>query len=312
MDHRGLRRPEGRSDRRRRLSARGLHPRAARLRFENRKALRRGGRADRADPRRALPLWRAGERPRRHRRDPPAGGRGRGARRLSRLCRGARRRRFHYGPEPVLRQGDDRRQGPRRTVGRPAGRGLDAAARSQADRRRRRVRRPHGRAHPDAAGAGQRRRGRGEAGLRRFDRRRRSGDVRGDRRRPRRDPRRPQGRGLVALSDHQRLSVVQQRRTLELRAGQVVEAGGERRHRHRRRRAGEVSGAGRLGRPPARHQDARRRGDERRIRRRLVGNGERRHARQRRRHPRQDGLRPGRRRRSCASPRPQPARRRSR
>ena len=57
----------------------------------------------------------------------------------------------------------------------------------------------------------------------------------------------------------------------------------------------KFAGAGRVGRPPARHQDARRRGDERRIRRRLVGNGERRHARQRRRHPRQDGLRPGRR-----------------
>ena len=295
MDHRGLRRPEGRSDRRGRLFARGLHPRAARFHPEGRETLHRPGRAGRAHARRALPLWRAGERPRRHRGDPPAGGRGRGARRLSRLCRGPRRRRLHHRREPVPGQGDDGWQGPRRAVGRSAGRDHHPSARGEADRRRRRARRPYGRAHPDAAGASEGGRGRGEAGLRLLDRRRRAGDVRGDRGRARRDPRRPQGRGLVALSGDQRLSVVQQRRTLELRAGQVVEAGGERRHRHRRRRAGEVCGARQLGRAQARHQDARRRGDERRVRRRLVGNGERRHARQRRRHPRQDGLRAGRR-----------------
>ena len=47
------------------------------------KAVHRARRADRALARRALPLRRAGERPRRHRRDPPAGGRGRRARRAS-------------------------------------------------------------------------------------------------------------------------------------------------------------------------------------------------------------------------------------
>ena len=128
-----------------------------------------------------------------------------------------------------------------------------------------------------------------------FDRRRRPGDLRGDRRRPRRLAGRAQRGGMVALSGDQRLSVVQRRRPLELRAGQVVEAGGERDDRHRRRRAGQVLGAGRLGRAPARRQDARRRGDELRVRRRLVGDGERRRARQRRRDAGQDELRPGRR-----------------
>ena len=51
----------------------------------------------------------------------------------------------------------------------------------------------------------------------------------------------------------------------------------------------------RLGRASARHQDAGRRGDERHLRRRLVGHGERRHARQCRRDARQDELCAGRR-----------------
>ncbi len=72
-------------------------------------------------------------------------------------------------------------------------------------------------------------------------------DLRGDRRRPRRRARRAQGGGMVALSGDQRLSMVQRRRPLEFRAGQVVEAGRERRDRHRRRRAGEVLGAGSAG-----------------------------------------------------------------
>ena len=100
--------------------------------------------------------------------------------------------------------------------------------------------------------------------------------------------------GMVALPGHQRLSVVQRRRPLELRAGQVVEAHRQRRDRHRRRRAGQVLEPRRLGRASARRQDARRRGDERHLRRRLVGDGERRYARQCRRDARQDELRGGR------------------
>ena len=89
----------------------------------------------------------------------------------------------------------------------------------------------------------------------------------------------------------QRLSMVQRRRPLELRAGEVVEAHRQRDDRHRRRRAGQILERRRLGRASARHQDARRRGDERHLRRRLVGHGERRYARQCRRDARQDELR---------------------
>ena len=78
------------------------------------------GRAGRVLARREIPLRRARQRARRHRRDPPAGGRGRGARRLPRLCRRPRRRRIHRGREPVRRQGADRRQGPCRSLGRSA------------------------------------------------------------------------------------------------------------------------------------------------------------------------------------------------
>ncbi len=90
------------------------------------------------------------------------------------------------------RQGADRRQGPRRPVGRPARRDRDAAARGEAHRRRRRARRAHGRAHRDAAGAGEGRHGRGEEGLRQFDRRRAT------RRPSRRSPSRPTGRASRA------------------------------------------------------------------------------------------------------------------
>ncbi len=103
-------------------------------------------------------------------------------------------------------------------------------------------------------------------------------------------PHRTQRSGLVALSDHERLSVVQRRWPLELRAGQVLEALGQRDDRHRRRCANQVFRTRRLGRASPRHQDARRRGDKRRVRRGLVGNGQRRHARQRGRDARQDGL----------------------
>ncbi len=56
----------------------------------------------------------------------------------------------------------------------------------------------------------------------------------------------------------------------------------------------KISARVRLGRSPAQHQDAGRRGDERGLRRRLVGDGERRHPRQCRRDARQDELRAGR------------------
>ena len=89
--------------------------------------------------------------------------------------------------------------------------------------------------------------------------------------------------------------MVQRRRPLELRAGQIVEAHRDRHDRHRRRCAGQVLDADRLGRAPARGQDAGRRADELYVRRRLVGHGQRRHAGQRRRHSRQDELCAGRR-----------------
>ena len=153
------------------------------------KTFHRSRRAGRALARRALPLWRAGERARRHRRDPPAGGRGRGPCRLPRLCRGPRRRRVHHRREPVHRQGADRRQGPRGPLGRSAGSDRDPPARGEAHRRRRRARRPHGRAHRDAAGAGEGRHGRGQEGLRRV----RSAPA--TRRPSRRSPSRPTARG---------------------------------------------------------------------------------------------------------------------
>ncbi len=247
MAHRGLCRSEGRSDRRGRVPARGLHPRAARFLPSARSAGHHARRAGRALARRALPLRRAGDRPRRHRGDPRAGRRRRSARGLPRLCRGPRRRRLHHRRDPVHGQGDDRRQGSRRAVRRPAGGDVDATAGGEADRRRRRTRRADGRAHRHAAHPGERRRGRRQEDFRRVDFRRGSGDVRGDRGRAGRRARRAQGRGMVALPGDQRLSVVQRRRTLELRAGQVVEARRERRRRHRRRRACENLGARRAG-----------------------------------------------------------------
>ncbi len=67
--------PKAPGDRPRRIPARRLCARAARLRAEDRQAGGDAGRADRRFARRALPLWRARRRPRRDRRDPPAGGR---------------------------------------------------------------------------------------------------------------------------------------------------------------------------------------------------------------------------------------------
>jgi Bacterial Alpha-2-macroglobulin MG10 domain len=99
-----------------------------------------------------------------------------------------------------------------------------------------------------------------------------------------------QGRVLIALSGDQRLSVVQRRWPLELRARQVVEAYRERHDRRRRRRARQVFRPRQLGRASPRAEDARRRTDERRLRRRLVRNGGRRHPRQCGRDPRQDEL----------------------
>ena len=84
---------------------------------------------------------------------------------------------------------------------------------------------------------------------------------------------------LVALPDQRRLPMVQYRRALELRAGQVVQAPRRRIDRHRSAGAGEVQRAGRLGPPPPRPQIRRRRGDEHQLRRRLVGNRRPRHAR---------------------------------
>ena len=80
--------------------------------------------------------------------------------------------------------------------------------------------------------------------------------LRGDRRRARRRAHRAQGRRLVALQDQQRLPMVQFRRALELRAGQVLQAHRRRDDRHRRRQAGQIRRPGRLGPPSARHQVA--------------------------------------------------------
>ena len=115
--------------------------------------LHRSRGAGRALARREVPLRRAGERARSDRSDPPAGGRRRRARRLSRLCRGARRRRFQHRRDSVHRQGRDRREGPRGSDSRSSRRRGGPSARSQAHRRRRRARRAHRRANPDAAGA---------------------------------------------------------------------------------------------------------------------------------------------------------------
>jgi len=95
---------------------------------------------------------------------------------------------------------------------------------------------------------------RGQGGFRRKPRRGRLGDVRGHRHRRRRRTHPAQGRRLVALQDRQRLSMVQHRRALELRAGQVLAShrGGNR--RHRRRRAGQDRRTGRLGPAPARSE----------------------------------------------------------
>ena len=171
----------------------------------------------------------------------------------------------------------------------------DAPASSETDRRRRRAGRTHGRAHARAARKREERDRRRQEGFRRLVERGRRRDLRGDRRRAGRLPHRAQRRGLVALPDHERLSVVQRRRPLEFRADQIVKTPRERHDRHRRRRARQVFRPCRLGRASVGHKDARRRGDERCVRRRLVGNGQRRHARQRGRDARQDGLRGGRR-----------------
>ena len=294
MDDRRLRRSQGTEHRPRRIPARGLCARAARFRAEDRQAGGDAGRADRRVARCALPLWRARRRPRRHRRDPPRGGGGLGARRLPRLCRRPDRRRVHRDREPVPRQDADRRQGPCRPLRRPARRRRRQAARSEDHRRRRRIRRPHGRTRDDAAGARQGRDDRRQEGLRRRPRPGRRRDVRGDRGRARRNAHRAQGGLLVALPDQRRLPMVQHRRTLELRAGQIVEAPRRRIDRHRPAGAGEVQRAGRLGPPPPRPQVRRRRRDEHQLRRRLVGDRRPRHARQRRRHARQGELRAGR------------------
>ena len=92
MVDRGLRRSEGRQHRPGRVPARGLHSRAARFHSASGEADHRSRRTGRVLARRAVSLWRAGERARRHRRDSAAGRRRRGARRLSRLCRRPRRR----------------------------------------------------------------------------------------------------------------------------------------------------------------------------------------------------------------------------
>ena len=244
MDDRGLRRPEGRLHRRGPVPARGLYSRAARFHPPGRKALHRSGRAGRVLARRALPLRRAGERARRHRRDPPAR-RSRAARSpaipalspaspttISPPSRASSPTRCRPTPRatPIFRI-----DLPEATATRPL------EAKLIVD-----VAEPGGRTVERTLTLPVRAKtahGRGEEGLRRFAQRRRYRDVRGDRRRPRRHPRRPQGRRVVALPGDQRLSMVQRRRPLELRAGQVVEAGGERNDRHRRRRAGQVLGA---------------------------------------------------------------------
>ena len=106
-----------------------------------------------------------------------------------------------------------------------------------------------------------------------------------------RHARRAQGRRMVALPAQQRLPMVQCRRPLELRAGQIVEA------RRRRRRStstadapAKISAQVGWGSHRLDIKSRRRRPDQHHLRRRLVGHGERRHARQCRRDARQGEL----------------------
>ena len=136
MDDRGLRRSQGRSDWRGRIPARRLYARAARLHAASGARFPLTGRADPILSRRALPVWRAGERARRDGRRAASDGARRRPARLPGLCRGPRRRRLHADPAAVRGQGHDGRQGPRRSLGRIAGRNVHAAARSETDRGR--------------------------------------------------------------------------------------------------------------------------------------------------------------------------------
>ena len=154
--------------------------------------------------------------------------------------------------------------------------------------------------------------GRRQEGLRRVDQRRRRRDVRGDRGCARRRARRAQGRRMVALPGDQRLPMVQRRRPLELRAGQVVEADRQRRRstsaptrrpNSRRRSNGARTGS------TSRRSTARRRAWP------STSAGRARRAPTRPTTPSSPSTRRLTRpatRRSCASPPPLPARRRSR
>ena len=305
--------PKGDSDRPGRVPSRGLYSRAARFHAPLRQALHRSGRAGRSLARRAVPLRRAGERARRDRRDPPAGGRRRGAARASPAMSRA---------SPTTSSPPSRTSSPTRS--RPTPRAT-RISRSICPRARRPARsRPSSSSmSPSPAGAPSsapltlpvRAKGVMVGVKKDFDEsieRRRRRDLRGDRGRPGRLARRAQGRRMVALSGDQRLSVVQRRRALELRAGQVVEAHRERNDRHRaptrpsssprpsagarigsrsrrstaRRRASRSTSAGRERRAPTRPTMSSSRSTRRTTRRAT--------------------------RRNCASIRPSPARRRSR
>ena len=76
MGDRRLRRSQGGEHRARRIPARGLCPRAPRFHGETGQDGGHARRADRLFARRKIPLWRAGGRPRRHRRGAPGSGRG--------------------------------------------------------------------------------------------------------------------------------------------------------------------------------------------------------------------------------------------
>ena len=260
-------------------------------------------RADRGLARCALPLWRARRRPRRHRRDPPAGGRRLGDRRaIPAIVGGLADDEFtaveNQFPEKV--QTDAKGHAdlsidlPEGDAAKPLEAKIIVDVAESGGRTVERVVTLPVRAKGATIGV--------KEGFRREPRRRRDRDFRGDRRRRRRRAHSAQGRDLVALSAQQRLSMVSDRRALELRAGQVVAAHRRRRRRHRRRRAGQDRRAGRLGPPSARPQIARRRADQHHLRRRLVGHGERRHARQRRRHARQGRITRPASKPSCASP----------
>ena len=214
-----------------------------------------------------------------------------GAGRLPRLRRRPDRRRLHHHRKSISRQAADRRQGPRRSLGRSPRWRRGQAAAGQDHRRCRRSGRPHGRARHHAAGARQGRDDRGQGGFRREPGPGRSREFRSDCGGGQRDSHDAQGRLVVALPAQRRLPVVQRRRALELRTGQVVEAPRRRDFRHRSAGAGQVQRPGRLGPPPPRHQIRRRRRDQHHVRCRLVGNRRARHARQRRRHARQGELR---------------------